>query len=241
MTAFDVVAAFRFFAGCFRHFVSIDVVEHSGAREQLLENLDLLLAPDRKLPHRRPGIDGEAKPIGIAAHALKKLGARHHGRKVRLERRHIFEHAHRRDERKILEDHADAKRAAIAWRGNCDALAVHQDVAGIGRVVAVQDFGERAFAGTVLAEERYDLASTHAELGDIVGEQGAEPLDDAARFEEGRPAIDGAHGRAGSALRFIRRTSRQSASLLCARPSRPADTITTAIPVRPAPSETTRH
>jgi hypothetical protein len=87
-----------------------------------------------------------------------------------LEQRHIFEHAQRRDERKILEDHADAKRAAIAWRGNRDALAVHQDVAGIGRVVAVQDFGERAFAGAILAEERDDLAGTHAELGDIVGE-----------------------------------------------------------------------
>ena len=150
-----------------------------------------------------------------------------------MEQRHIFEHAQRRDERKILEDHADAKRAAIAWRGNRDALAVHQDVAGIGRVVAVQDFGERAFAGAVLAEERNDLAGAHTELGDIVGEQRAEPLDDAARFEEGRPAIDGGHGRVGSALRCIRRTSRQSASLLCARPSRPADTITTAIPVRP--------
>ena len=53
------------------------------------------------------------------------------------------------------------------------------------------------------------------------------------RFEEGRSAIDGGHGRGGSALRCIRRTSRQSASLLVARPSPPADTITTATPVRP--------
>ena len=110
-----------------------------------------------------------------------------------LKQRHIFEHAQRRNQREVLKHHADTERARVARRRDRTGLAVDADLAGVGSVVAVENFGERAFAGAVFAEQRDHLAAPTLKCATIVGEDGAKPFDDTARFQERRFAIGVAH------------------------------------------------
>src|SRR5258706_15484746 len=65
-------------------------------------------------------------------------------------------------------------------------MPVDADLAGIGAVEAAEDLAERALAGTVLAEQGMDLARPDLEIDSIIGEDGAESLDDAARRDQRR-------------------------------------------------------
>ncbi len=156
--------------------------EHAGAGEKLLEDFHLLPVPDRKLADRHPGVDRKAKAVGQNAHAPQDIGGRDHGREVILEQRDILEHAQRSNQREILEHHTNAQRARPLGRGNRRGFAADADLAGIGGVVAVEDFCERALAGTVLAEEPKHLAAAHIECRDVISYELAEPFDDPACF-----------------------------------------------------------
>src|SRR5260370_42082608 len=86
----------------------------------------------------------------------------------------------------MLEYHADPERTGLPRRGNHRRLPADADLARIGGVIAIENFRERALAGTVLAEEREHLAAAHLECRDVIGYELAEPFDDPACFEQRR-------------------------------------------------------
>ena len=73
---------------------------------------------------------------------------------VVLEQRDIFEYAQGRNQREVLEYHADAQSTGIARRGNLLAHAADADFAGVGRVIAIEYFRQRTLAGPILAQQR---------------------------------------------------------------------------------------
>ena len=89
--------------------------------------------------------------------------------------------------------HAGSQRQARVPAGKRPSLDHY--AAGVGDIMTEEDVDERALSRAVLAEERHDLAAPDRERDVVVGYQRAEPLGDAAQFEQ----------RSGSAVR--RRTS----------------------------------
>ena len=74
------------------------------------------------------------------------------------------------------------------------ARATDPDFASIGGVIAVQYFRQGALAGPILAQQGDHFPRPNLEMGDIVGQQAAEPFDDPVRFQERRPAGIGRTG-----------------------------------------------
>ena len=62
------------------------------------------------------------------------------------------------DQREVLVDGVDPLRARVAHRVQLDLLAVEQDPALVGLVVAAQDLDQRRLAGAVVAEQPEHLA-----------------------------------------------------------------------------------
>ena len=87
------------------------------------------------------------------------------------------------DEHEVLVHHADAGRHGVARAGEVLDVVVEQDLALVGLVQAVEHVHQRGLAGAVLAEQAVDLAGLDREVDVVVGDQGAEPLGDAAEFE----------------------------------------------------------
>jgi hypothetical protein len=84
----------------------------------------------------------------------------------------------------VLVHHADAGvqcRARVARR---QRLAVHLDVAFVGRVVAEQDRHQRGLAGPVFAQQRQHLAGAKLQRDGVVGHQRAKTLGDAVQAQD---------------------------------------------------------
>ena len=81
--------------------------------------------------------------------------------------------------------------AAIASSGEAKATArpLDRDRAGVGGIKTVEHAHQRALAGAVLAEQRQHLAGADVEVDVIVGDDAAEPLDDAAHGNERRRTV----------------------------------------------------
>jgi hypothetical protein len=107
--------------------------------------------------------------------------------------------AHERHDREVLEDGGDSPVQGIAWRGELERLAVHQQRAGVGLVNAREQLDEGGLAGAVVAQEAVDLAGAHAQRDVLQGDHATEVLRDAARLEDGRCRV--AHLRASDARR----------------------------------------
>ena len=87
------------------------------------------------------------------------------------------------DEHEVLVHHADAGVHRVAGAGEVLHDVVEQDLALVGLVQAVEHVHQRRLARAVLAEQAVDLAGLDGEVDVIVGDEGAEPLGDAAEFE----------------------------------------------------------
>ena len=83
----------------------------------------------------------------------------------------------------MLVHHADAGGHGVAGPGEVLDVVVEQDLALVGLVQAVQHVHEGRLARAVLTEQAVDLAGFDREVDVVVGDQGAEPLGDAAKFE----------------------------------------------------------
>ena len=82
----------------------------------------------------------------------------------------------------MLGHHADAQRNCITRRANLRLPAVDPDLALIGMVQAVENAHERAFACTIFAQQRVNLALAEREIHMIIGHQGAEAFGDPAHL-----------------------------------------------------------
>src|SRR4051812_42188383 len=84
----------------------------------------------------------------------------------------------------MLEYHADAELARGSRAGDADGLVLPEDVAAVRFERAEQHLDQRRLAGTVLAEQRMDLAAADLEVDMIASLQRAEDLCEAAHLEE---------------------------------------------------------
>ena len=165
------------------------LVEHEdfGAAHQRFQDLDPLLQADRQFADDGVGIDLETvfapefgELLADRASALGEqrpaLGAEHH----------VFEHAQRRHQHEMLENHADAVADRFARRADPDRLAVDADLAGVGFIEAVEDRHQRRFAGPVFADDAVDDAALDDQIDVVVGVNRPEALVDANEFDGGR-------------------------------------------------------
>ena len=168
------------------------LVEHEdlGAAHQRFEDLDPLLQADRQFADDGVGIDFEAvfapefrQPLADRARAFGEqrsaFGAEHH----------VFEHAQRRHQHEMLEDHADAVADRFARGADPHWLAIDPDLAGVGFIEAVEDRHQRRFASPVLADDSVDDSALDGEIDVGVGVNRAEALVDADQFDGGRGSI----------------------------------------------------
>ena len=104
------------------------------------------------------------------------------------------------DEGQVLEHRADAERPRPAWVVDALAVAVHPDRARVGLGDPRENGDEGGLAGSVVADEREDLAGVERDRDVVERGHMAEELGDAARLEEGLPR----RGRRGVRLRIGR-------------------------------------
>jgi hypothetical protein len=98
----------------------------------------------------------------------------------------VLRHGEGGHQPEVLVHHAHPGLDGVARRVQLDGLAPEPDRAGVGPVQPGEDVREGGLAGTVLAEQRVDLARPDLEVDGVVGEDAAgEPLGDAGR-DDGR-------------------------------------------------------
>ena len=155
-----------------------------GAAKQRLQDLDALLDADGKVLDAGVEVDLQrivalerldllARPGGAVGEGEAALGAE----------QHVLQHGERLDQHEVLVDHADPGADGILGAGDAPFLAIDQDGAGIGLVVAVDDVHQGRFAGAVLADDAVDAAGRDAQRDRLVGVDGAEALVDAAQLD----------------------------------------------------------
>ena len=136
----------------------------------------------------RTGVHGPPVQEG----PLRQLGAQEH----------VLGDGELGNEVELLVDRDDAGIACLAGRARRVGPALVDDLAAVGHVDAGQDLHERGLAGTVLADQRVDLAGqdVHAHVGE--GMDAREALLDGAHLQDGR-AGQGARRSSGGAVATI--------------------------------------
>ena len=177
------------------HFVGLAGREHRG---RLVEDekaaLQIKLLEDFAF---LPLAGGNRRDFGVERnakrHARQKFFQRLALARPVNDRRHmvarqheILRHRHRRHQREVLIDHAEAERMRGARIADDLLPVVDDELAGIGLVVAHDAFDERRFAGAVLAKERVERARPDFQRNLIERRELAEALGHVDRFDAER-------------------------------------------------------
>ena len=169
------------------------LVEHEdvGVAVERLQDLDPLLLPHRDVLDARLRVDGETEPLGDVPHpvvgladveeraAVRRLGGEHD----------VLRHRHHRDQHEVLMHHPDAGVDRGLRRAELDRLARDHDLALVRVVEPVEDVHQGRLAGTVLAEQRVDLALAQVEVDVVVGHGARKALGDVAHLEHGSGGV----------------------------------------------------
>ena len=165
------------------------LVEHEdvGVAVEGLEDLDPLLLTDRDVLDPGLRIDREPEPLGDLANAVVGLAEIEQCLGVgRLGREDdVLRHRHHRDQHEVLMHHPHAGLDRGARRAELHRLAGDHDLALVGVVQPVEDVHQRRLAGTVLAEQRVDLALPQVEVDVVVRDDARKALRDVAHLEHG--------------------------------------------------------
>jgi hypothetical protein len=94
----------------------------------------------------------------------------------------VVEHGHVLDQHEVLVDHADAQRDGVMAGADAAFLAVDQQLAAVGFVIAVQDAHQGGFAGAIFTDHTVDRAAVDGEADVGVRLHGPEGLADVAKF-----------------------------------------------------------
>ena len=180
--------------------------EHPRVAGERLDDLDALLHADGEVVDERVGVDVEAEPLGDLAHlrARRRQVEPPAGLRLLVAEHDVLGDGEDGDEHEVLVHHADAGRHRVAGAGEVLDLVVEEDLALVGLVQAVEHVHERRLACTVLTEERVDLSSLDGEVDVVVGDQAAESLRDAAKFELHVPDPSEVAASVGDAARMLR-------------------------------------
>ena len=110
----------------------------------------------------------------------------HHGVAHQRADDDVVDHAHGLKTFHHLEGAADAAHAALGRRQFCHVLAIEPDRALRRRQHARDQVEQRRLAGAVGADQTDDLAAPDRNRDVAVGDEAAEPLPDAAGFQQSR-------------------------------------------------------
>ena len=180
-----------------QHFVGFARRQHRGRlvedqeaplQIELLEDFALLPLAGGNVRH--PGIERhlERHPREKCFEFLLFPGPVDDRRDVVARQHQVFGDRHRRHQREMLIDHAEAERVGVLRVGDRLFAAADQHVA-LGRVVVTHDaFDQRALAGAVLAEQRMERARTHLQFDIVEGGEIAEPHGHGDGVDAKRPA-----------------------------------------------------
>ena len=157
---------------------------------ELLEDLAFLPFAGRNVGDLGAERDLERHPGQERVQLLHLLRPVHHGRDVVARQHEILGDRHRRHQREVLVDHAEAERVGVLRIGDGLLAASDQDVALGGAVIAHDALDQRRLAGAVLAEQRMEGAWSDLQR-DIVER---EKIAKAHRHGDGIEA-EGARGR----------------------------------------------
>ncbi len=175
--------------------------EDVGVAVEGLEDLDPLLLPDRDVLDLGLRIHREPEPLGDLTHAVVGLAEVEQGAPGvrRLGGEHdVLGHRHHGDQHEVLMHHSHAGLDRGTRRAELHRLAGDDDLALVGVVQPVEDVHQRRLAGTVLAEQRVDLALPQVEVDVVVRDGAREALRDVAHLEHGA----GRSSHRGGILRF---------------------------------------
>ncbi len=158
--------------------------QHARLAVEGLEQLDPLLLAHGQVLDAGRGIDRQPEFF------RKGLDARFGGLEVQGQGRarldpqdDVLGDRHGLDQHEVLVDHADPQGDGVVGALQPADLAVHHDVARVGRVEAVGDPHGRGFAGAVLAHDGVDGARLDREADAVVRQDVAESLGDFAKLD----------------------------------------------------------
>jgi hypothetical protein len=120
----------------------------------------------------------------------------------------------------VLVHHADAGRHGVAGAVEVLHLIVEEHLALVGLVEAVEHVHQRRLACAVLAEKGVDLAGLYGEVDVIVGDQAAESLRDAAKFELHVPDPSDRAASVGDAAQMLKWSDAARSDVASCAPSR---------------------
>ena len=160
--------------------------QHAGAAIQGAQDLDPLLPAHRQVAHARIRVHAQAVlPAQPRQPGPRLLGTPRQQPPALRPEHHVFQHREAVHQHEVLVNHADAQPDRVAAVPDDRGLPVHQDRAGVGLVISVQDRHERGLAGAVLADDAVDAAGLHHQVHAAVGMDGTEPLLDPAQLNGG--------------------------------------------------------
>ena len=83
----------------------------------------------------------------------------------------------------MLEDHANANRDRVRWRGETDLMAIDGDGSAVRLLHAVQDLHQRRFASAILTDQRVDRAGSDRDVNVMVGDHARKSFADPTEFD----------------------------------------------------------
>ncbi len=164
------------------------------------ENLDFLLHPDGQILDAGVGVQAKVKLLDQFGHPLSCPrvvdGPAFGGFAAQ---NHVLGDGQRLDQHEVLKDHPDAELDGVGGVVQFDDLPVDHDLAGGGRLSAVDDLDQGGFARAVLAAQRVDAAPLDFHRDAVVGQHQRKAFGDLAQFERVLGAVGGRRGHAGRA------------------------------------------
>ena len=151
--------------------------ENPGAAIKRFQNLHALCFTNTEIGNARRRVDLESTPRTQCAHIGNTT--RHVDREPLrrlLPKDDIFGDGERVHQHEVLVHHTNAGGNGIGCLPAGDIATVHFNSAAIGRVETAQHAHQRAFARTILANERVDLALRHIECRVAIGDHGTKRL-----------------------------------------------------------------
>ncbi len=104
----------------------------------------------------------------------------------RMTEEDVFAHGKLIEQHGFLVNGGDTGIDGVLRAVKMDRLAIEKDFTLVGAIDAGEDFDERGFSSTVLADQSGDLAGIKRDIDAIQGFDAGEYLADAAHFQNGR-------------------------------------------------------